>query len=62
MADVLENTNQTVKSEASTSSNYIREIMLEDIKNQKNGGAIQTRFPTRTQWLSTPWSPDGAGR
>lgn len=45
MADVLENTNQTVKSEASTSSNYIREIMLEDIKNQKNGGAIQTRFP-----------------
>ncbi|MCE5197022.1 MAG: glutamine--tRNA ligase, partial [Negativicutes bacterium] len=45
MADVLENTNRTVKSEASTSSNYIREIMLEDIKNQKNGGAIQTRFP-----------------
>ncbi|HZW48747.1 MAG TPA: glutamate--tRNA ligase family protein, partial [Bacillota bacterium] len=45
MADVLGNTNQTVKSEASTSSNYIREIMLEDIKNQKNGGAIQTRFP-----------------
>ncbi len=45
MADVLENTNQMVKSEASTSSNYIREIMLEDIKNQKNGGAIQTRFP-----------------
>ena len=45
MADMLENANQTVKSEASTSSNYIREIMLEDIKNQKNGGAIQTRFP-----------------
>lgn len=45
MADVLENLNQAVKSEASTSSNYIREIMLEDIKNQKNGGAIQTRFP-----------------
>ena len=44
MSENLEHTNQE-KNISPASSNFIREIMLEDLKNNKNDGKIQTRFP-----------------
>jgi glutaminyl-tRNA synthetase len=44
MSESLEHTNQE-KNISPASSNFIREIMLEDLKNNKNDGKIQTRFP-----------------
>lgn len=36
---------ETEKNTGYVSSNFIRDIMLEDMKNNKNGGKIHTRFP-----------------
>lgn len=36
---------EATKPTSFVSSNFIRDIMLEDIKNNKNGGKIHTRFP-----------------
>lgn len=44
MSEMSENMS-TEKNVSPASSNFIRDVMLEDIKNQKNDGKIQTRFP-----------------
>jgi len=40
-----EGLNETVATPESTPSNFIRDIIIQDIKNGKNGGRVHTRFP-----------------
>jgi glutaminyl-tRNA synthetase len=39
------NRNSAVKSEAARPSNFIRDIILQDIQSEKYGGKVHTRFP-----------------
>ena len=39
------NKNSVVESEAARPSNFIRDIILQDIQSGKYGGQVRTRFP-----------------